>query len=58
MSLLSSFSDLDSSVRDALAEISSPLLLAFAALDIAANEVQVERLTAALVRYANLTYGS
>lgn len=45
-SLLVTFSDLDVSIRDTLADIQSPLLLSFAALDIAANEAQTERLTA------------
>lgn len=45
-SLLATFSELDSSIKNALADIQSPLLLSFAALDIAATEALHERLTA------------
>jgi hypothetical protein len=45
-SLLEAFQALDARAKHALAEISSPLLLSFAALDIAAETVGAERLTA------------
>src|SRR5512140_1351425 len=45
-SLLDTFTSLDHAKREALAELDSPLLLSLAALDIAAAEAGVERLTA------------
>lgn len=45
-SLLETFRTLDSGVKDTLADIDSPLLLSFAALDISATEADIERLTA------------
>lgn len=45
-SLLETFRSLDPGVKDTLADIDSPLLLSFAALNIAASEAGVERLTA------------
>lgn len=45
-SLLETFASLDQTAKDALADADSPLLLALAALDIAATEAGVERLSA------------
>lgn len=45
-SLLGTFSGLDAATKETLADIDSPLLLSFAALDIAFDEAGVERLTA------------
>src|SRR5713226_7840036 len=45
-SLLDSFGCLDQRVKDALAAEESPLLLSLAALDLAATEARVDRLTA------------
>lgn len=46
ISLLDTFRNLDKAIKESLADIDSPLLLAFAALDIAENKAGVERLTA------------
>jgi hypothetical protein len=45
-SLLETFGSLNEQVKDSLAEIDSPLLLSLAALDLAATEAGVDRLTA------------
>jgi len=45
-SLLETFTSLDQGVKDALADTDSALLLSLSALDIAANEAGVDRLTA------------
>lgn len=45
-SLLETFNSLDSGVKEALADINSPLVLSFAALDIAKTEAGFEHLTA------------
>lgn len=45
-SLLETFSSLDSSITEALADTDSPLLLSFAALDIAESKAGTSRLTA------------
>lgn len=45
-SLLETFSSLDEGAKEALADVDSPLLLTLAALDIAATEAGVDRLTA------------
>lgn len=45
-SLLEAFRSLDPATKDALADIDSPLLLSFSALDIATIEAGVDRLTA------------
>jgi hypothetical protein len=44
-SLLEAFQELDAQAKHALAEIASPMLLSFAALDIAEQRVGVHRLT-------------
>src|SRR3954467_7713193 len=44
-SLLQVFAALPAPIKDALAEISSPLLAGLTALDIANNELQVERMS-------------
>ena len=45
-SLLETFAALDQGIKDSLADADSPLLLSLSALDIAANEAGVDRLTA------------
>ncbi len=45
-SLLETFATLDQGIKDSLAQTDSPLLLSFSALDIAAIEAGVDRLTA------------
>lgn len=45
-SLLATFAGLDAAMKESFADIESPLLLSFAALDIASNEGEVGRLTA------------
>lgn len=45
-SLLAAFATLDASTKESLADIEPPLLLSFAALDIAFDQAEVERLTA------------